>query len=210
MNLTIQALQIIIFLLPGFITSYVARSLIAYKPKAELDKIIEALIYSFIIYVIFTLFSNLLPISAIIKSIEEERKLSIEFNRKAFLVILIISFSLGIIIAIFKRYDLHMKFFRLIKVSNKTSRSSVWQDIFIDQKAFVTVYMEDGLRIIGWPTYVSDHPEEGYIFLSDAAWIKDNDELVEIKGPGILITPIAQIKTIEFLSGEEEKNNGNK
>jgi hypothetical protein len=210
MNLTIQALQIIIFLLPGFITLYVARSLIAYRPKPELDKIIEALIYSLINYAVFTLFSNLFPISAIIKSLEEEKKLSIEFNRKAFLLILIISFSLGIIIAIFKRYDLHMKFFRLIRVSNKTSRSSVCQDIFIDQKAFVTVYMEDGLRIIGWPTYVSDDPEDGYIFLSDAAWIKDNDGVIEIKGPGILITPTAKIQAIEFISGEEEKNNGKK
>ena len=45
-----QALQILIFLIPGFISAVILDTLVVRIEKKELGKIIEALIFSMIIY----------------------------------------------------------------------------------------------------------------------------------------------------------------
>ena len=51
---TFQALQILIFLIPGFISATILNVLIVRKEKREFGKIVEALIFSMVIYTIYS------------------------------------------------------------------------------------------------------------------------------------------------------------
>ena len=51
---TFKALQILIFLIPGFISTAMLSVLIVRKEQKELGKIVEALIFSLLIYTIYS------------------------------------------------------------------------------------------------------------------------------------------------------------
>lgn len=50
-----EAIQILIFLLPGFVSETILNVPIVRKEKNDLGKVIEALVYSIIIYVVYSL-----------------------------------------------------------------------------------------------------------------------------------------------------------
>ena len=70
-------------------------------------------------------------------------------------------------------HDLHMKVLRRIGVTFRTARDNTWLDIFSDQERYIEVNFTDGRRLFGWPLYYSNHPEEGLLYVYDAAWIDD-------------------------------------
>jgi uncharacterized membrane protein YjjB (DUF3815 family) len=47
---TLQALAALLVLLPGFLAAYILQALCVRRRQTELDKIVEALIFSFLIY----------------------------------------------------------------------------------------------------------------------------------------------------------------
>ena len=77
---------------------------------------------------------------------------------------------------------------------------SVWSDVFHDIRAYVFVEFADGRRVRGWPRYFSDTPEEGSIFLEQAAWLREDGTPEEIEGPGMLITRNMPILNFSFVS----------
>jgi hypothetical protein len=106
-----------------------------------------------------------------------------------------------------------MVLLRIFRLTNKTSRDSLWLDIFNDKYriqneghgAYVKVYLKDGKILYGWPEYFSDQFIDGpVLFLSKACWLgEDGEPLIEIPNPGIMIMG-SQIENIEFryYSGE--------
>ncbi len=53
MPATLLALQIFLILLPGFSAAYVVQALATRRMQSDLERVIEALVFSFIIYVCF-------------------------------------------------------------------------------------------------------------------------------------------------------------
>jgi hypothetical protein len=51
-----EAVAILVVLLPGFFCARIIQRLCVTRDQTELDKIVEALLYSFLIYVIFSTF----------------------------------------------------------------------------------------------------------------------------------------------------------
>jgi len=53
-SLSFQTLQVLIFLIPGFIAQKIVDTLVVRKEKKEFGKVVEALIFSMIIYTIYS------------------------------------------------------------------------------------------------------------------------------------------------------------
>ena len=49
---TLQALAVLFILLPGFLAAYILQSLVSRPKQSDLEKLIEALILSFVIYLV--------------------------------------------------------------------------------------------------------------------------------------------------------------
>lgn len=67
---------------------------------------------------------------------------------------------------------------------------------------YVIIHLEDDVRIFGWLSDFSIDPGRKYLFIKDAKYLSfdpDEDD-VEIKGKGILITNESKMKYIEFLT----------
>ena len=127
----------------------------------------------------------------------------IEGNKgTSFLWLLLFSVGIASILGACIVNDWHMKFARLLRLTKKTARSSVWIDVFYDINRHVIINFKNGRRIFGWPKYFSDDPEKEYIFLHHPAWIVQEDgksKYIRLNIEGVLITPGQKIESIEFL-----------
>lgn len=204
-----QAIQILIFLIPGFISEALLNQFVFRKDKSELWTIVEALIFSLIIYTIYSLVISKSPVElTVINSPNESTSSTYTYNSVAFLWLVAFSVIIPIILSYLLTYDVYMKLLRFLHISKRTTRESTWLDVFSDYQSYIIVNFSDGRRIMGWPRYYSDDPDSQYIYLYEPALIVPNrktkkDEYQYLNtAEGILITPEQKIESIVFLKNE--------
>lgn len=207
-----SAVYALLLLLPGFITLFVERT-ISYQPGETGGVFVaKALVYSFVNYTLFSITGLTLISWTITEVSTQAKRIAISPTGLNTLILLVISIVIGLCIGLFKTKDWHMKFARKVGLTRRTSRASIWLDIFHDkyrkkndndgtketEGPYVSVFLKDGRRIYGWPEYFSDEYNDGpVLFLTDAAWISDDENEIEIPYPGILING-SQIEYIQF------------
>jgi len=191
---TFQALQILIFLIPGFISATILNALIVRKEKKDLGKIIEALIFSMLIYTIYSFVSGSSPLMLNLTG----KSITYSYDSKSFLWLGLLSIGIPVVLSFLVTNDWHMEVARELRISKKTARSSVWFDVFCDKVTHIIINFENGRSIYGWPEYYSEEPEKPYIFLHKPAWIQE-EKFIDVEVEGILITPEQKIESIEFL-----------
>ena len=87
--------------------------------------------------------------------------------------------------------DLEDHFFVVLPSKERTTRNSIWNDIFgreTDDNQPVQVELADGRDALGILLYYSDTSEEGSENLKDASWVDSSGQTIPIPGPGILLT----------------------
>jgi hypothetical protein len=202
-DLAPNAIQVLLILLPGFFAARVVEALTVRPSQTELDKIIEALFYSFFIYFVCVAVIGINPL--VMRSMGSQTSSTIRIDvgsLRAFIVYdFVLALVLGIVVSYSTTNDTLTGLFRLIGVTRRTSRISIWSDVFHDVDEFVVVEFIDGRRVRGWPRLFSDTPDENSLFLERASWIRDDGTPVEINGAGILITKNLPIQTIAFIGG---------
>jgi len=199
---TFQALQLFIFLIPGFLASKLLNTLVVRRQdEKELDSIIEALILSMIIYTIYS-FAGL---SSPIALNQISNNLVYNYDPKSFLLLIGASVLLPLILAIIINNDLHMKLARALRITKRTSRLSVWHDAFYDKRPLVQIDFADGRQLFGWAEHFSDDPDKPYLYIAQPQWIQKG-KYIETGLEGILITPEQKISFIEFLKEERSIN----
>lgn len=192
---TLEALQIMFFLLPGLITYFILNALIVQKEKDQFKIFIESLIFSVFVYLTLSIFNMNQVVS--FNSV-------LIFKKKALLLMISFTILYSIIFAFLINNDLILKCLRKIKVTKKTTRDSVWHDVFYNHKKLIILNFSDGRRMIGFPKHYSDHLDAIYVYLENPAWIIENEETGESDYRpiencfGVLITPEQKISYIEF------------
>jgi hypothetical protein len=199
-----EALGILLVLLPGFAASYIVQMLAVRRRQSEFDKVIEALLFSFALY-LFTLpfFGNTLPLSwrALDANHPDVYQVVIQWKHLASLAALALVF--GIAFASNTNYDLLSRLLFKLGIEIRGSRINIWNDAFAELEGFVQVGLRDGRRVTGWVRDYSDEEGVYELFLEDAAWVDENGQDKPVNGPGILITKESGIEYVTFLDEEE-------
>ena len=160
MPVTPAALEILLILLPGFTAAYLVQLLATRAKQTDLEKIVEALLFSFSIYVSYSLIRHTgLPV-ALVSTAHGD---TFQFQRinLVWLVGLTLSFALLMILYVNKD---GARFFRWARLTERTSRNSIWNDTFQDVQqqvdpeagSIVQVELGDGRRVIGAVKFYSD------------------------------------------------------
>lgn len=193
----IEALAILFVLLPGFTCAYITQQLAARRVQTEAEKVIEAVILSFVLYLItLPFFGYTLPLSW---QGGPDGSYRVTANFAHLLTLLIVSIALGIFYAASINRDWMMSLLRKAGITERTARTAIWNDAFQELGGFVQVGFKDGTQLLGWVRYYSDDAADPSLFLEQAAWV-DGDREVPIEGPGILVTKESGIETVTFLS----------
>ena len=204
MNLSLEVLTTLTFLIPGFLSSAILGALVVRREKDPVGRIVEALIFSLSYYVLVTAVTHNSPVFLRVEGFGNEKTYSISFNPKFTILLVSIAVIAPIILSLFLTNNWHMRLLRFLRITERSSRATVWLDVFTEQKRYVTINLIDGRRVWGWPNYYSDDRDEGMVYLYDAAWIVDN-KYQEVPGHGLFLVRKDQIDNIEF-SSLTEKN----
>ena len=202
-----EAIAVLVILLPCFLAARLEQKLTVKGTRTELDKIVEALLYSFVVYVVYASITKSFPVSVR----DTLTGLSHEYTVETKPLLLAALAGIAVVLAILKSYvgnhDLLGKLFRRLGVSQKSWRDSTWSDVFHNHGGAVQVQLADGRSVMGWLKYYSDEAEDGCLFLERAAWVA-GDELVQIDGPGILLSKKSEVSSITFLHWKPSEQPG--
>ncbi len=198
----LQAVLALLVLLPGFVSARVMRMMSARSQQTELERIIEALIFSFFTYVCyFAIFGPQLPLEWSTGTINNSTVPSnFSVHRSRLLSLVLIALILGFGWGYVKGHDLLLKFLRRWRLTQRSSRESVWTDVFLNFRGNVQVGLGDGRSVIGWLEQYAETGDERTVFLAQAAWVEEDGATTEVPGDGLmLLTEKSEIKYVMFL-----------
>jgi hypothetical protein len=201
MEITYEALTIFLLLIPGFLSSAILNAIVVRKRSEGFSAIIEALVFTFLIYVVVALVYNRAPVSVTITETSDGKNYALNLMPGVLALTFALSVSIPLLLGVLVTHDLHMKVLRAIKITHKTARENAWLDVFIDNNRFVIVNLSDGRRVSGWPMYYSDDPSERMLYLKDPAWVVDKDgksDYIDMDIDGIFLVKQDLIMSIEF------------
>jgi len=209
---TTEALGVLLLLLPGFSCAYLVQRLAVRPKQTELDKVIEALLFSFVLYLIASpFFSYSLPLSWEKRTGGGIEQYTFQLNWPYLAALAVLALAFGILYSANLNRDWLLSLLRKLSITQRTARNSIWNDAFQDiPSSFVLVQLSRDRSVIGFLRYYSDEPDDASLFLEDAAWIVDEDGTQSpIDGPGILLTKQAGIESVSFLNTGRGRPGGN-
>ena len=188
MSLSTETLTVLLVLLPGFVCAKLNRWLCPRPQQTEMEKVVDALLYSFVVYVIFSL----------IFGVPEK------IIRRHVAVLTVIPVALAALVSFFVTNDFAGGLLRTFKLTHRTTRCSTWHDVFHKYSGYVLVELADSRLILGWVEFYSDFPNPPTLFLNDACWIDAKTEnRNQVVGPGILIS--GEFKSISFYTAKDTR-----
>jgi len=172
------------------------------RPKqSELDKIVEALLFSFFTYLLFALTVGVeLPLSWSATSNPSGVHYSIEVHSGRLALLTLYSAVLGFSWGWITNHDALLRWLRKGGFTQRSSRISVWNDIFHLLGGTVQIGLKDGRMVKGWLRCYSDEAEDSSFFLEAASWIDQDGKELRVDGPGVLITKQSEVQFVIFLN----------
>jgi len=199
---TMEALGVLLLLLPGFSCAYLVQGLAVRPKQTELDKVIEALLFSFVLYIAAApFFGYSLPLSWQKTSSGGIEQFSFQLNWPYLVLLASLALVTGILVSASLNHDWLLRLLRKLRITQRTARNSIWNDAFqYIPSSFVLVQLSRDCSIVGYLRYYSDEQDDASLFLEDAAWIIDEEGTQSpIDGPGILLTKQSGIESVSFL-----------
>ena len=189
-------------LLPGFVVAWVVYGLTSFPKPAQFERVIQALIYSFLVAALVTIEEACLTFLGRIITFGPWDKQS-ELIASA-----ISALALGLILSYFASNDKFYAFARKRGLTRRTAYPSEWFGAFSEHPRYVTLHIDGNRRITGYPLDWPSDPSVGHFKLIYAAWVNDDRTEVPLDGDHSILIPASKVELVEFLKYVEESKNG--
>lgn len=205
MKVSYEALQLLIFLMPGLLASILLSAFLVREKREAFVVIVESLVLSFVIYAIASPFVHEVPVRLEpISTSGAVVSYRLVWLTCPLLVTLGLSILVPTVVAFSANRDLHMRLLRAIGATRLKAGGNTWFEVFSDKPRYVVVKFSDGSRIFGWPEYSSRDADEGLVYVQDPAWIRADNSYDDLGVDGILLTKKDNIEYIIFTEISEE------
>lgn len=195
---TKDVLSLLTQLMPGFLTAWVVYGLTTYTKPAQFERVVQALIYSFIVNALVIVIEPILLLAG------RFLRLGI-WDRSAELVTSsLVAISLGILLSFFMTNDAFFSRARRLRITSRTPYPSEWYGAFASNPRYVTLHLEGSRRISGYPMEWPTEPASGHFRLTNAAWLDDLNNEIPLDGNDSILIPAKQVEIVEFLKNVEE------
>lgn len=203
MPATLAALNILIFLLPGFLSQRIVEGLAVVAKPGDLTRVIDALVLSFVNYLFYSLLATIFRLKPLPIAFTSETQLKISWHDSlSMLVLFLVAVIVGMMISKSINEGWHYRILRegRLRFTRKTGRIDVWHDIFSDFRGrWIRVHLKNGAEIMGWPDYYSEDPAKRELFVAQAVVREPDGTIYEVPGPGVLLTEKAEVERIDIL-----------
>ena len=190
-NFTVELVNILQYLLPGFVTAWLFHSFTSYNKSSQFERIIQALIFTILIQAIVSVIKFFLLLIGKFYSL-----LSWDNNSNTIWSI-IVAIIIGIVFSFYANNDKFHKRLRDLGITKESSYPSEWFGAFLNV-TYIVLHLEDKRRIYGWPREWPSEPENGYFVLEDASWL-DGTTNISIEGIDSIMINAKDVKIVEFM-----------
>lgn len=83
--------------------------------------------------------------------------------------------------------------------TRRTSFPSEWFSTFARYQRYVTLHLEGGRRLFGWPFEWPDRSDAGHFVIQEPTWILDDNTEVPVLVDEFIIIPVASVELVEIL-----------
>ena len=183
-----EAINLLTFLLPGFIAGALFFSLTSHPKPSAFERTVQALIFTMIVQIVIGPFGFLDP-----------EKFSSPWNLSPWPQIfpMLVAIVLGTLWALCINYDLLHSLFREMGITRENSHSSEWYSAFSRISTPVILSFTDGRQLVGWPEEWPSHPDSGHFLITFGRWIDENGEFAPANIDALLV-PVSDINMVEF------------
>ena len=201
-NISVEIIEVLKFLLPGFITTTFFYSFTSFPKPNAFEQIVYALISTTIIQSIISLI-YLIEIDLL-----NDDNLELLFST-------IIAILLGIISSYLMNNDIIHQIFRSskLKITRESSYPSEWYFAFARySKCYVVLHMHGERRLYGWATEWPSRPDKGHFLIEDGEWLskETNDgEQIATGEENAILVPVSEVEMVEFLPQVSAKGQRN-
>ena len=178
----LDALQVLLALLPGFLTVQVLDVLVVREDRKPFERVIQALIFTFLVHVLWYFSKAALPAPP-----------GGDLTGLAFSSLVL---GLGVTFAINSGF-IH-KLLRWCRLTRAASRPSEWYDAFYEKKEHVVLHLKDGRRVFGWPKLYPLRPDKGHLLVENAEWLDRPDPSIGRRDLDFLID-VTDVRFVEFV-----------
>ena len=181
-----EIVTVLIFLLPGFVAAAIFYSLTSHPRPSDLERVIQALIFTVIGQAIVTAIL-LSGISPLIKKWE-------------LVAAVLIAVLLALIAAYVSNNDTMHGILRRIRVTKETSYPSEWYSAFSRHpNCYVVLHLKGERRLYGWPEEWPSRSDQGHFRIAEGEWLID-EERRPATGVSAILIPASEVEMVEFLN----------
>jgi uncharacterized membrane protein len=187
-----DALTLLTQLMPGFLTAWVVYGLTTYTKPAQFERIIQALIYSFIINAVVAFIGI---VSVLCGKIVQWGS----WNATTEVIVsAVIAILFGIGLAYFTTNDSFFAFARKIGITSRTPYPSEWYGAFASKPATIVLHLQGDRRIQGYPLEWPTEPTVGHFRLTLAAWLDDANVETPITANYSILIAAKEVEMVEI------------
>ena len=190
-----EVVEILTFLLPGFVAAAIFYSLTSHPKPGTFERIVQALIFTTVVQAIIVA----LNIAIDSKSIGE-------WGPGPPVLIAII---LALLATYVSNNDTAHWILRRLRFTRETSYPTEWYSAFSRHHGcYVVLHLNGQRRLYGWPEEWPSRPDEGHFRIAEGEWLTDDDRH-PITGVSAILVSAGEVEMVEFLStSHEELDNG--
>lgn len=191
-ELSKDLIALLSYLLPGFLVAWLFYSLTSHQKPAQLERVIQALIFTLLVNGLVILEREALFI------IGTHLKLG-NWNKDTELISSILTaITLGFISAYITNTDILHEWLRKKKISKQSSHPSEWCTTFSRETKYVVLELKDGRRLYGWPQIWPSNFEKGHIYITEPSWIH-GESPIELSGNNGILVSVTDVLHVEFV-----------
>lgn len=199
-----DVLTLLTQLMPGFLTAWVVFGLTTYTKPPQFERVVQALIYSFIVNGLVAVLEQVLLGAGKIGRIGYWDK-SAEIVAST-----VIAIALGLVLSYYMRNDAFFSLMRRLKLTSRTPYPSEWYGAFATRPRYLVLHLTGGRRISGYPAEWPTEPTVGHFRLTDAAWLDDDNKETPLDGNDSVLIEAKQVEMVELLKDDEDHANAAK
>jgi hypothetical protein len=202
MEVSKDILALLIQLMPGFLTAWVVYGLTTYTKPSQFERLVQALIYSFIVSALVAVLEPLLLLAG------RFVRLGTWDHSAEVIASALLAISLGLLLSFFMTNDVFFRQARRLGITSRTPFPSEWYGAFATRPPrYVVLHLDGGRRITGYPIEWPTEPAAGHFKLTDAAWLDDQNNQTPLDTNDSILIAAKQVEMVEFLKNIEERTN---
>jgi hypothetical protein len=200
MDVSKDILALLTQLMPGFLTAWVVYGLTTYTKPSQFERIVQALIYSFMVSALVAVAEPLLLLAG------QFVRLGTWDSSAELIASAVLALALGFLLSFFMKNDVFFRQARRLGLTSRTPFPSEWYGAFAARPPrYVVLHLEGGRRITGYPIEWPTEPTSGHFKLTDAAWLDDLNNEIPLDTNDSILIAAKQVEMVEFLKNMSER-----